>query len=178
MPGNVALHFNPRLDRGYIVRNSKSRNSWENEETCSPAVPSSAVFERDSYFQLIIFCGTNEFFVSRESRTRIGIFITNLDSIEMEKKIVFFFFLFGFFFQIAINGEHFCEFHYRLPLETIEALEIVGGVEDVRTRVTNLCIYPDPKICKPTRNLKLNEKRPIFEDLVRVFQFYSQYLRV
>ncbi|XP_043277949.1 galectin-9-like [Venturia canescens] len=128
LPGNVGLHFNPRLDRGYIVRNSKSRNSWENEETCSPALPSSRAFEKDSYFHLLIFCGANEFY-------------------------------------IAINGEHFCEFHYRFSLETIEALEIVGGVEDVRTRVTNLCIYPDPKICKPLRNLKLDDKKPVFEHL-------------
>lgn len=60
-PGNIALHFNPRLDRGYIVRNTKVRGSWEDEETCSPAGPSGCIFRRNAYIHLMIFCTNNAF---------------------------------------------------------------------------------------------------------------------
>lgn len=59
--GNIALHFNPRLDRGYIVRNTKVRGSWEDEETCSPAGSSGCIFRRNTYMHLMIFC-TNDAF--------------------------------------------------------------------------------------------------------------------
>ncbi|XP_070169229.1 32 kDa beta-galactoside-binding lectin isoform X3 [Polyergus mexicanus] len=59
--GNIALHFNPRLDRGYIVRNTKVRGSWEDEETCSPAGSSGCIFRRNTYVHLMIFC-TNDAF--------------------------------------------------------------------------------------------------------------------
>lgn len=59
--GNIALHFNPRLDRGYIVRNTKVRGSWGDEETCSPAGSSGCIFRRNTYMHLMIFC-TNDAF--------------------------------------------------------------------------------------------------------------------
>lgn len=29
---NIAFHLNPRLDRGYVARNSRTRGSWGQEE--------------------------------------------------------------------------------------------------------------------------------------------------
>ncbi|XP_060814297.1 galectin-6-like [Bombus pascuorum] len=57
--GNIALHFNARLDRGYVVRNSKYRGCWEEEETCSPA--GHTAFRRNSYVHILIFCTANEY---------------------------------------------------------------------------------------------------------------------
>ncbi|XP_015600753.1 galectin-8 isoform X2 [Cephus cinctus] len=62
--GNIALHFNPRIDRGYVVRNSKLRGHWDDEETCSPAGPKGTVFRRNAYFHVIIFCTETEFQIS------------------------------------------------------------------------------------------------------------------
>ncbi|KOC61388.1 Galectin-9, partial [Habropoda laboriosa] len=57
--GNIALHFNVRLDRGYVVRNTKFKGCWEEEETCSPA--GHTAFRRNSYTHILIFCTANEF---------------------------------------------------------------------------------------------------------------------
>ncbi|KAG7206628.1 hypothetical protein KM043_000307 [Ampulex compressa] len=127
-PGNVALHLNPRLDRGYVVRNTKVRNSWEDEETCSPAAPSGCAFRRNSYVHLTIFCTANAF-------------------------------------QIAVNGEHFCAFSYRLPLEEVTGVEVNGSFEDVRFRQLELFVYPDPRVCGPSGNCVLTIDRPITESL-------------
>ncbi|XP_034936529.1 galectin-8-like isoform X2 [Chelonus insularis] len=62
--GNIAFHFNPRLDRGYIVRNSKVKGYWHEEETCSPYISASRLFQHNNYFHLIIFCLSKEFYVS------------------------------------------------------------------------------------------------------------------
>ncbi|XP_070517826.1 galectin-4 isoform X2 [Cardiocondyla obscurior] len=126
--GNIALHFNPRLDRGYVVRNTKVRGYWEEEETCSPAGPSGCVFRRNTYVHLLIFCANNAF-------------------------------------QIAVNGEHFCTFYYRLPLEEITNLEINGTIEDARARQLNLFIYPDPSICRLSRTLVLTTEEPLVDFL-------------
>ncbi|XP_039305624.1 galectin-4 isoform X2 [Solenopsis invicta] len=126
--GNIALHFNPRLDRGYIVRNTKIRGSWEDEETCSPASLSGCIFRRNTYIHLMIFC-TNDAF------------------------------------QIAVNGEHFCAFYYRMPLEDITAVEVNGTIEDVRIRQLNLFVYPDPNICRPSRTLVLTIEEPLVDFL-------------
>ncbi|XP_020290707.1 galectin-9-like [Pseudomyrmex gracilis] len=126
--GNIALHFNPRLDRGYIVRNTKVRGFWEDEETSSPAGPSGCSFCRNAYMHLMIFCTNNAF-------------------------------------QIAINGEHFCDFRYRIPFEEITALEVNGTIEDVRTRQLNLFVYPDPNICRPSRTLVLTSEESLVDFL-------------
>ncbi|XP_015120636.1 galectin-8 [Diachasma alloeum] len=126
--GNIALHFNPRLERGYCVRNSKVKGSWETEETCSRDGGVNPIFPRNSYFHLLIFCGSREF-------------------------------------QIAVNGEHFCDFPYRQSLESITNFEYVGDVEDVRIRLTKLNIYPDPKIVKPRRYLELSQEQPLSDNL-------------
>ncbi|XP_053973813.1 galectin-8-like [Hylaeus anthracinus] len=124
--GNIALHFNPRLDRGYVVRNTKFKDSWEEEETCSPAGHSA--FRRNSYINILIFCTANAF-------------------------------------QIAVNGEHFCAFSYRMPLEDVTSIEINESLEDTRFRQLELFVYPDPKICRPNTFLSLSINRPLVESL-------------
>ncbi|XP_014218529.1 galectin-8 [Copidosoma floridanum] len=126
--GSIALHFNPRLDRGYIVRNSKHKGCWEEEETCSPLPARGYLFRRNSFFHLTIFCTLNEF-------------------------------------QIAIDGEHFCAFAYRIPLQEIIGLEFNDHVEETRVRQTNIHEYPDPQICKPTRILELRDAQPLSDNL-------------
>ncbi|XP_012058923.1 PREDICTED: galectin-8-like [Atta cephalotes] len=126
--GNIALHFNPRLDRGYIVRNTRVRGFWENEETCSSAGSNGCIFRRNTYVHLMIFC-TNDAF------------------------------------QIAVNGEHFCAFYYRLPLDDVTALEVNGSIQDVRIRQHNLFIYPDPNISRPFRILVLTTEEPLVDFL-------------
>ncbi|XP_043251386.1 galectin-9-like isoform X3 [Colletes gigas] len=123
---NIALHFNARLDRGYVVRNTKFKGSWEEEETCSPAAHTA--FRRNSYVHILIFCTANAF-------------------------------------QIAINGEHFCAFSYRMPLEDITGIEINGSLEDTRFRQLKLFVYPDPKLCRPNNFLSLRIDRPLVESL-------------
>ncbi|KAL2750795.1 32 kDa beta-galactoside-binding lectin lec-3-like [Vespula maculifrons] len=59
--GNIALHFNPRIDRGYVVRNTKIKGTWEIEETCSPVGPCNYIFRRNSYIHLMIFCTEDAF---------------------------------------------------------------------------------------------------------------------
>ncbi|XP_077255256.1 galectin-4 [Temnothorax americanus] len=68
-------------------------------------------------------------------------------------------------FQIAVNGEHFCSFYYRLPLEDITALEVNGTIEDIRIRQLNLFVYPDPNICRPSRTLVLTTEEPLVDFL-------------
>lgn len=127
-PSNIALHFNPRLDRGYVVRNTKYKGCWEDEETCSPIPSRGYIFRRNNFFHLTIFCTQNEF-------------------------------------QIAIDGEHFCAFAYRLPLEDIAGLEFNDGIEEPKVRQTNIYVYPDPEICKPTRSLELTDESPLDTNL-------------
>ncbi|XP_078052579.1 galectin-8 isoform X2 [Augochlora pura] len=122
--GNVALHFNPRLDRGYVVRNTKYKGTWEEEETCSPA--SHLTFRCNSYIHILIFCTANEF-------------------------------------QIAVNGEHFCSFSYRMSLDDIASLEIIGSLEDTRYRQLELFVYPDSKICKSSTFLTLKADKPLVD---------------
>jgi len=73
--GNIALHFNPRLDRGYIVRNTRVRGSWEDEETCSPAGPSGCIFRRNAYAHLMIFCTNDAFQVIKDILKPLDIFL-------------------------------------------------------------------------------------------------------
>ncbi|XP_012266424.2 galectin-4-like isoform X2 [Athalia rosae] len=127
-PGNVALHFNPRLERAYVVRNYKFRNQWYEEERCSSSGRTGAVFRRNSFFHLMIFCTPNEY-------------------------------------QIAVDGEHFCSFAYRLPLADVKSVEVDGDVEDVTTRATTFKVYPDPEICRPKRNLELTVEKPLNDSL-------------
>lgn len=70
--GNIALHFNPRLDRGYIVRNTRLRGIWDDEETCSPAGPSGCIFRRNAYMHLMIFCTNDAFQVKTERKKKGG----------------------------------------------------------------------------------------------------------
>ncbi|XP_031835124.1 galectin-8 isoform X2 [Nomia melanderi] len=122
--GNIALHFNARLDRGYVVRNTKFKGSWEEEETCSPA--SQTAFRRNSYIHILIFCTANAF-------------------------------------QIAVNGEHFCAFSYRMPLEDAASVEINGSLEDIRYRQLEMFVYPDSKICKSNTFLSLRVDKPLID---------------
>lgn len=57
---DIPLHFNPRLDRNYIVRNSRKRGRWDVEETTS-AVKSN--LERNKNFEIVIFVATEEFLI-------------------------------------------------------------------------------------------------------------------
>ncbi|KAL7286080.1 hypothetical protein TKK_0019596 [Trichogramma kaykai] len=126
--GNIALHFNPRLDRGYVVRNTKLKGYWQDEETCSPISSRGYIFRRNSYFHVTIFCTLNEF-------------------------------------QIAIDGEHFCAFAYRLPLEDVIGLEVNDDIEEAKVRQTNIDVYPDPQICQPMRCFELRDDSPLDKDL-------------
>ncbi|CAK9807050.1 LGALS8 [Anthophora plagiata] len=126
VPENIALHFNVRLDRGYVVRNTKYKGCWEEEETCSPA--GHTAFRRNSYTHILIFCTANEF-------------------------------------QVAVNGEHFCAFAYRMPLEDVTNLEINGSLEDTRFKQFGLFVYPDPKLCRPSNVLSLQVDRPLVDFL-------------
>ncbi|XP_015436369.1 PREDICTED: galectin-8-like isoform X2 [Dufourea novaeangliae] len=123
---NIALHFNARLDRGYVVRNTKYKGSWEEEETCSPA--GHTAFRRNTYIHILIFCTVDAF-------------------------------------QVAVNGEHFCGFSYRMPLEDVTSLEINESLEDIRCRQLMLFVYPDPKICKSSTSLSLKIDKPLVECL-------------
>lgn len=58
---NIAFYLNPRLDRGYVVRNSFIKGRWGREENCSSTQFN---FQRQTYFHIIIFCGPKEFQVS------------------------------------------------------------------------------------------------------------------
>lgn len=66
-----------------------------------------------------------------------------------------------------MNGEHFCSFSYRVPLEDVTAFEVNGTIEDLRTRQLNLFVYPDPNIYRPSRTLVLTEGEPLVDFLVR-----------
>ncbi|KAH0950013.1 hypothetical protein HN011_000405 [Eciton burchellii] len=127
-PDNIALHLNPRLDRGYIVRNTKSDGKWKIEETCSLAGSSECILRRNVYVHFLIFCTENAF-------------------------------------QIAINGEHFCAFSYRLPLKDITDLLVDGTIEDVRIRQHGLLVYPDPSSCRLSRTLVLKKDKPLLNFL-------------
>ncbi|XP_044614857.1 galectin-4 [Equus asinus] len=55
--GDVALHINPRLSEGIVVRNSFLNGSWGSEERRIPHNP----FRAGQYFDLSIRCGTDRF---------------------------------------------------------------------------------------------------------------------
>ncbi|XP_012271962.1 galectin-6 [Orussus abietinus] len=127
-PETLALHFNPRLDRQYVVRNTKRHGTWEEEEPCAPIGVQGFSFKRSTYFHLMIFCSPNSF-------------------------------------QIAVNGDHFCEFAFRVPLETITGIEVTGHVEDVKTRQCVRFVYPDPNILKTSPALQLDGTHILEENL-------------
>ncbi|XP_058052225.1 galectin-4-like [Ahaetulla prasina] len=56
---DIALHINPRLDEGTVVRNSFLKDSWGPEEVDLPFNP----FECGKYFELSIRCGKYQFIV-------------------------------------------------------------------------------------------------------------------
>lgn len=117
---DIAFHFNPRLDYGYVVRNTKTRRSWDEEEISNQSATSFRVFRRQSYVHILIFCTSNAF-------------------------------------QVATNGNHFCEFAYRMPLENVRALEINGSLEDVRFRQYILPVYPDPNVPRVSWTLTVDK---------------------
>ncbi|XP_040832560.1 galectin-4 [Ochotona curzoniae] len=55
--GDVALHINPRMDEGTVVRNSLLNGSWGTEERKMGHNP----FGHGQYFDLSIRCGTDRF---------------------------------------------------------------------------------------------------------------------
>lgn len=58
---DIALHFNPRLDMKYIVRNSRQNGTWDKEETVSPY---QFCFPQNKRFKLLFFIAPKEFMVS------------------------------------------------------------------------------------------------------------------
>ncbi|XP_043851486.1 galectin-4 [Dromiciops gliroides] len=55
--GDLALHINPRISKGEVVRNSFMGNTWGAEEKNLPFNP----FTRGEYFDLSIRCGQDRF---------------------------------------------------------------------------------------------------------------------
>lgn len=45
-------------------------------------------------------------------------------------------------------------------------MEVLGDVEDVRSRQSNLYVYPDPEICKSERSLEMKVDSALESDLV------------
>lgn len=76
--------------------------------------------------------------------------------------------------QIAIDGEHFCAFAYRLPLQEIMGLEFHDDIEEAKVRQTNIYVYPDPKICKPSRILELTDAKPLDTNLVSLIRSFCR----
>ncbi|NWI98113.1 LEG4 protein, partial [Pitta sordida] len=62
--GDIALHLNPRMDEGAVVRNTLSGGSWGHEERDVPYNP----FQRGDYFELSIRCGNHRFKVFVEGK--------------------------------------------------------------------------------------------------------------
>ncbi|KAF5280014.1 hypothetical protein FQA39_LY05395 [Lamprigera yunnana] len=58
---DIAFHFNPRLDRNYVVRNCRKRGRWDQEETLSVV---KCTIERNKNFQIDIFVAKDEFLIS------------------------------------------------------------------------------------------------------------------
>jgi len=58
--GDIAFHFNPRLNEGVVVRNSQLGGSWGPEERDQPSFP----FAAGQQFTMIILCEPNDFKVS------------------------------------------------------------------------------------------------------------------
>ncbi|XP_034294015.1 galectin-4-like [Pantherophis guttatus] len=56
---DIALHINPRLSQGTVVRNSFLKGSWGPEELDLPFNP----FEYGKFFELSISCGKYQFIV-------------------------------------------------------------------------------------------------------------------
>ncbi|XP_064157151.1 uncharacterized protein LOC135235529 isoform X2 [Anguilla rostrata] len=57
--GDLAFHFNPRMNDGSVVRNSYLRGNWGSEERDVKFNP----FQRGRYFQILIRCGKQQFMV-------------------------------------------------------------------------------------------------------------------
>lgn len=61
--GDIAFHFNPRVNDRVVVRNSNLGGSWGPEERDQPSFP----FQAGQPFAMIIFCEPNEFKVSSKT---------------------------------------------------------------------------------------------------------------
>jgi len=58
--GDIAFHFNPRLNDRVVVRNSLLGGAWGPEERAQPSFP----FQAGQQFNMIILCEPNNFKVS------------------------------------------------------------------------------------------------------------------
>jgi hypothetical protein len=58
--GDIAFHFNPRINNGVVVRNSSIGGAWGTEERAQPSFP----FQAGQQFQMIILCEPNDFKVA------------------------------------------------------------------------------------------------------------------
>ncbi|XP_065159825.1 galectin-8-like isoform X2 [Atheta coriaria] len=63
--GTIAFHFNPRLQEGYVVRNSLLKGYWGEEETTSPT---RLTLRPDEAFELIFYLTASDFYVSVNGR--------------------------------------------------------------------------------------------------------------
>jgi len=59
--GDIAFHFNPRINEKVIVRNSLLGGSWGHEEKDQTSFP----FQAGQQFTMIILCEPTEFKVSK-----------------------------------------------------------------------------------------------------------------
>ncbi|XP_071454493.1 galectin-6-like isoform X2 [Hetaerina americana] len=105
-----ALHFNPRFERNYVVRNCKTSGNWGKEECTSPQ---RNPFKRGMAFHLYIFVAKNAFL-------------------------------------IAVDGNHFCGFGFRLPISTIHSVHVNGDLNLFSIEHRNCTVYPVPGTGEPS----------------------------
>ncbi|XP_046388636.1 galectin-6-like isoform X2 [Ischnura elegans] len=106
---DYALHFNPRFERNYVVRNCKIGGTWGDEECTSPQ---SNPFKRGMPFHLYIFVAKNAFL-------------------------------------IAVDGNHFCGYGFRLPLSRIHSVHVRGDLSLSGIEHRDCSVYPVPGTGEP-----------------------------
>uniref|UniRef100_A0A3P9LE85 Galectin n=1 Tax=Oryzias latipes TaxID=8090 RepID=A0A3P9LE85_ORYLA len=112
--GNTALHLNPRVKAGEVVRNSRIGGDWGKEErqlSTNPFREGQFFDVRESAAEVSSGADAPSFSVNPPSRCQMSIRCGNQK------------------FKVFVNGEHLFDFAHRMSFYEINMLEIRGDVQ-------------------------------------------------
>lgn len=154
---SVAFTFSPRFDLGWAIRNAKINREWGEEEGESL---SKFPFCSEQPFTLEIFASPDAYLVMCLS-CRLLLLRLSFSWCVNRWLVCLVLILIGFvlyFFQVAIDGHHYCEFRHRTQYSEADTLQIIGDVRITLVEFKHSHIYPQA----PPVN-RLNVSQPVIK---------------